>query len=186
MGLAEPRTSEQEKRIESGLARVLGYALPCRNAHLVAFPFHKVAETVVRVELGIDLYPLESRNHERIRRTCLRVGRDRHRFVFRSIAMRRRIRKRRLDLYRPDRINQFCVRTDLPLHHFFQDIQIIVFEIFPEKFGRDLHCKGTFRKRHRPDRLEPSFKRLRADDILDYRQTSFPYKRMIFLSHQRR
>ena len=61
VSLAQPRSSEEEERVEGRFAGSCRNVQTCIYAHLVALPLYEIVETVNRVKLRVNLNSLQAR-----------------------------------------------------------------------------------------------------------------------------
>ena len=184
--LSEPRTSEEEKRVERRFSRRHRNALPCCHAHLVAFAFDEVVKTIDRIQLRIHLNSLKSRIYKRSRCAGSVHRRNRNRSVDGSVTLRCRAFHRRLDPYRLEDILKLSHRTDLLLERRLQKIEVVVLKPLHKEcrwhFNRELGPS----ERHRTNRTEPYIKLLRLYILFYKAQAVVPNLYVSFLCHSLR
>ena len=174
MRLAETGATEDEERIEWGIAGREGDVLPYRDTHLVALPFDQVGETIDGIETGVDVDPLQSGIHERTGRRTRLIGADRDGLVDRRVAVDLRELHHRLDLDGTDLVDQLGPRTDHALERHLDHVEEGVLQILAEEIGRNLDGQRGVDDGDRPDRLEPGLELTGLDYLLNDAQTVFP------------
>ena len=181
----EARTSEEEQRVKGCLARSVGNFFGRIDAQLVAIPFHQVAEAVHRIETGVDLETLDSREHEGTGAAGGLVRGHRHRIVGGNGALIGGKNHSFLVLDRTDQIEQLALCADSTLDGEPEQFLIGILYILAEEIRGNLYGElGSFQG-HRPDELEPGIELLRINVVFYDLQTVIPYRNMSFLAgHQ--
>ena len=168
MGLPQTGASENEQRIERGLAGLVRDADPGVVAHLVALTLDEIVETVDRIQPWIDLQLLDARKHKRARI----AGR------LESVAVRGGEDHRALLLHRVNLVEKSGLGADHPSQRHLYYRKEGVLKIASEEVGRHFNSQCRLFQRNRDDCLEPDIELLRLDVLFEYAQTLVPDRNM--------
>ena len=181
MGLAKTGTGIDEQRIEGVPSRRAGDAQSGRTGQAVALALDEVLHRVLRIEVRIDIEPLDARDQVgtafiaggHIRCGDIHVADPRRRaLVFRDECIRN-----------AHFVAQAGVGTDDPVQHLAQQIQEIRFDMFADVIRLDFDGENIVVERDGTDRSEPGIIRRNRDVVPDHFLAFFPCTVVFLHSH---
>ena len=173
MGLAQSGSGIDEKRIEGVPSRGTRNAQTGRTGQAVAFALDEVFHRVLRIEVRIDVEPLDARNQigaafiagRHIRCGNIHVADPRSgTLILREEGVRN-----------PDLVAQAGIRTDDSVQHFAQQIQEVRLDVFADVIRLDFDGENVVVKGDGTDRGEPCAVRRNRDIVPDYLLALFPH-----------
>ena len=179
--LAQSRATEEKERIERGFSGSLRNAFRGAHTQFVALPFHQIAETVNRIQPGIDSQALGARENKRTGSSGRLVSGNGHRIVGGCRCPAGGKHHSLVVLHGTHQVEELGVGPDGATDGVADQIRVSGFQILAEEVGRDLHREFGTLQGDRADALEPSVELLGINVAFDDPQTILPYRKISLL-----